>query len=396
MKRVNIFTAIVLGAFLTFTGFQCSSTEITSAKLYIQQKNWDKAIEALKKEVAKNPKSDEGSYLLGTVYAEKEDMDKMIESYDKSLSISKKYEKEINNARKYHWANFHNRGVAFFNRAAGQTNPDSTTLLYNKSIYAFDQAIKLEPDTLDSYRGLALVYMNMQRYDDAIPNFMKLIEKQKVLDAYRFVGQIYYNKGVVERDKYENSKVSADSVKALEYFNKAIAMLEDGKKVYPNDSDILLYLSNSYIAANKVDIAIDAFKAGVVAEPANKFYRYNYGVLLLGDSQFESAAEQFKKAVELDPAYQNAIYNLAVTYVKWGAKIAKEYEIANKGNKDAKEETQSKEKYKAALPYLESYVQKKTDDAQIWELLGKVYTVMGMPSDASNAFKKADAIRKGN
>jgi len=69
--------------------------------------------------------------------------------------------------------------------------------------------------------------------------------------------------------------------------------------------------------------------------------------------------------------------------------------IANKNNKEAKEETQSKEKYKAALPYLESYVQKKTDDAQIWELLGKVYTVMGMPTDASNAFKKADAIRKG-
>ncbi|MDP3149446.1 MAG: tetratricopeptide repeat protein [Ignavibacteria bacterium] len=395
MKRVNIFTAIVLGAFLTFTGFQCSSTELTSAKLYIQQKNWDKAVEALSKEVAKNPKSDEGFYLLGTVYAEKEEMDKMIDSYDKSLAVSKKYEKEIKGAKKYHWANFFNRGVAFFNRAAQQTNPDSATVMNNKSTYAFDQAIKLEPDSLDSYRNLAYVYMNMQRYDDAIPNFMKLIEKQKSPDAYKYVGQIYYNKGVAERTKFEESKVAADSLSALNYFNKAITILEEGKKVLPNDSEVLLYLSNSYIAANKVDVAIDAFKAGVEAEPTNKFYRYNYGVLLLGDNQFEAAELQFKKAVELDPAYQNAIYNLAVTYVKWGAKIAKDYEIANKGNKDAKEETQSKEKYKAALPYLESYVQKKTDDAQIWELLGKVYTVMGMPNDASNAFKKADVIRKG-
>ncbi|MCK9425255.1 MAG: tetratricopeptide repeat protein [Ignavibacteriaceae bacterium] len=396
MKHVNIFTAIVLGAFITFTGFQCSSTELTSAKLYIQQKNWDKAIDVLNKEVTKNPKSDEGFFLLGACYAEKENMDKMLESYDKSLDVSKKYEKEIKSAKKYHWANFHNKGVAFFNRAAQQTNPDSSALLNSKSAYAFEQAIKLEPDTLDSYKGVAFVYMNMQKYDEAIPNFMKLIEKQKLLDAYKYVGQIYYNKGVIQREKFENSKVAADSLKALDFFNKAIAILEDGRKVNPNDADILLYLSNSYIAANKVDVAIDAFKAGVVAEPNNKFYRYNYGVLLLGDSQFESAADQFKKAVEIDPSYQNAIYNLAVTYVKWGAKIAKDYEIANKNNKDAKEETQSKEKYKAALPYLESYVQKKTDDAQIWELLGKVYTVMGMPNDASNAFKKADEIRKGN
>ena len=396
MKRVNIFTAIVFGAFLIFTGFQCSSTEITSAKLYIQQKNWDKAIDALNKEVSKNPKSDEGFYLLGTVYAEKENMDKMIENYEKSLGVSKKYEKEIKAAKKYHWANFFNRGVAFFNRAAQQTDLDSATVMNNKSTYAFDQAIKLEPDSLDSYKNLAYVYMNMQKYDEAVPNFMKLIEKQKSPDAYKYVGQIYYNKGVVDRDKYENSKVEADSISALNYFNKAIAILEEGKKVLPNDSEVLLYLSNSYIAANKVDVAIDAFKAGVEAEPNNKFYRYNYGVLLLGDNQFEAAAGQFKKAVEVDPNYQNAIYNLAVTYVKWGAKIAKDHEIANKDVKDAKEETLSKEKYKAALPYLESYVQKKTDDAQIWELLGKVYTVMGMQADASNAFKKADAIRKGN
>lgn len=396
MKRVNFFTAIVLGAFLTFTGFQCSSTEITSGKLYIQQKNWDKAIEALNKEVAKNPKSDEGCYLLGTVYAEKEDMDKMIENYDKSLSISKKYEKEINNARKYHWANFFNRGVAFFNRAAQQANRDSSVIQYNKSILAFETSLKLQPDSIDAHNNIAFIYMNLQKFDEAVPHFMKLIEKKKSPDAYKYVGQIYYNKGVAERTKYEESKVTADSLSALSYFNKAIDILEEGKKIVPNDSEVLLYLSNSYIAANKIDVAIGAFKAGVEADPANKFFRYNYGVLLLGDNQFQGAEEQFKKAVEIDPAYQNAIYNLAVTYVKWGAKIAKDYEIANKGNKDAKEETQSKEKYKAALPYLESYVQKKSDDAQIWELLGKVYTVMGMPNDASNAFKKADAIRKGN
>jgi uncharacterized membrane protein len=58
-KKNLIITAIIFIA-LTITGFDCSSTELTSAKLYIQQKNYDKALEVLNEEVAKNPKSDEG------------------------------------------------------------------------------------------------------------------------------------------------------------------------------------------------------------------------------------------------------------------------------------------------------------------------------------------------
>jgi tetratricopeptide (TPR) repeat protein len=53
---------------------------MTSAKLYIQQKNYDKAMESLKKEVEKNPKSDEGWYYMGVVYGEKEQYGEMMET----------------------------------------------------------------------------------------------------------------------------------------------------------------------------------------------------------------------------------------------------------------------------------------------------------------------------
>ena len=57
--------------------------------------------------------------------------------------------------------------------------------------------------------------------------------------------------------------------------------------------------SNSYIAADKLDIAKDAFKEGVEREPENKFYRYNYGSLLLNAEEFENAAEQLEVALKL-------------------------------------------------------------------------------------------------
>jgi tetratricopeptide (TPR) repeat protein len=374
---------------LVFSGFQCSSTELTSAKLYIQQKNYDKAIDALQKEVQKNPKSDEGYYLLGVVLGEKERYSEMTDAYNKSLSISNKFSENIGSSKKYFWANLFNKGVGYYQKGTKSDDKDSAKIYFDKSIDAFKSAIEVEPDSADTYKNLAFVYMSSQEYDNAISPLEKLIEKENALDGYRFLSEIYYVKGVDYKSRYDNNKVLSDSLEAMKYFDKAIGVAEQGRKHYPDDSDILLTLSNAYIGANKIEVAIDAFKTGVEKDPMNQYYRYNYGVLLLGKNDFAGAEEQFKKALEIDPEYYNASYNLAVTYVKWGAYINK---VADeKGDLNNKE---YKEKYQKALPYLEKIVQNKKDDAQMWELLGKVYSVLGMQDDATNAFNKADELRK--
>jgi tetratricopeptide (TPR) repeat protein len=389
MQIKKLFPVLVFFIALLFSGFQCSSTELTSAKLYIQQKNYDKAIDALQKEVQKNPKSDEGYYLLGVVLGEKERYTEMVDAYNKSLAISNKFSENIVSSKKYFWANLFNKGVGYYQRGAKTADKDSVKLLYDKSIEAFNSAIEIEPDSADTYKNLAFVHMSAQDYDKAISPLEKLIEKKDALDGYRFLSEILYVKGVEYKNKYDVSKVLSDSLEAIKYFDRAISVAEQGRKKYPEDAEILLTLSNGYIAANKVDVAIEAFKTGVERQPTNQYFRYNYGVLLLGKNDFAGAEEQFKKALEIDPEYYNASYNLAVTYVKWGAYINK---IADeKGDLNNKE---YKDKYQKALPYLEKIVQNKKDDVQMWELLGKVYSVLGMQDDAANAFKQADELRK--
>lgn len=386
MQRKKLMIAVVLLLGLTFTAFQCSSTELTSAKLYIQQKNYDKALEALQNEIAKNPKSDEGYYLLGVVQGEKENYDEMVKAFDQSLSISDKFKADIENQRNYYWANLFNKGVGFYQKGNKSQNEDSIKIFYDKSINAFENAVLIEPDSASTYKNLAFVYMSEENYEKAIPPLEKIIEKENSLDGYKFLGQILYNKGNRLMNEYRSSNDPQDSVQAMESFNKAITTLEKGRKSYPNDSDLLLYLSNSYIGANKIDVAKEAFKEGVEKEPENKYYRYNYGVLLLGDEDFPAAETQFKKAIEIDPNYENAVYNLGVTYVKWGTKI-------QEGLKEDEDNSGVKEKYRQALPYLEKVVELRSDDAASWELLGKVYAVLNMSDDATNAFKKADSLR---
>ena len=71
MKRV--FLTLIIGFIILFfsLGFQCSSPELTSTRLYIQQKNWDNALASAEKEVKNNPKSVEGWYYVGWLRAEK-------------------------------------------------------------------------------------------------------------------------------------------------------------------------------------------------------------------------------------------------------------------------------------------------------------------------------------
>jgi tetratricopeptide (TPR) repeat protein len=379
MRYTKIIVVIMVFLGFTFMGYQCGSTELTSAKLYIQQKNFDKAMDLLVQEVQKNPKSDEGHYLLGVVYGEKNEYNKMNDSYNKSLAVSNNFKDNIEQSKQYYWTTLFNRGVKSYQEGVNSQNEDSSRVHFSKAANYFETAINIIPDSTDAYKNLAFVYINTREYDKAAEPLKKLKDKEKSVESYQFLGEILYEQG--------NKLKENDSTAAMNSYNEAIKVLEEGRKIYPNEPKILLALSNSYIAANKLDVAKDVFKAGVEAEPGNKYYRYNYGVLLLGAEEYAEAEKQFVKAIEIDPDYENALYNLGVTYVKWGTHLN---ELADQKGETSEE---YKVKYQMALPHLEKVTQMKSDDAVLWELLGKVYTVLGMQDDAINAFNKADELR---
>ena len=387
MRISKILIAAAVFAGLMFTGFDCGSTEITSARLYIQQKNYDKAMDVLHKAVEKNPQSDEGYYLMGYVYGEQGNMEKMVESFDKSLAISTKFKEDIQSQRAHYWADDYNRGVSLFQRGNNTADNDSAKLYFGKSIEAFKDAIVIEPDSADNYRNLAFVYLTNQQNDEAIEPLKKLIDLEKSEDAYQYLGKIYYTEGANSMTDFRNEGATSDSVKAMGYFDKAIKVLEEGQKMYPDNTDILTTLSNCYVASNKMEVAMNSFKTGIAKDPNNQYYRYNYGVLLLGAKEYEQAESQFKKAIAIDPGYTNAIYNLAVTYVKWGAELNK------KADEEGSMSEDYKAKYQAALPYLEKVVDMEPDNVDMWDLLAKVYTVLGMTNEATDAYNKVDSLR---
>jgi tetratricopeptide (TPR) repeat protein len=385
-SKILVITILFFG--LIFTGFQCSSTELTSAKLYIQQKNYDKALEVLKKDVEKNPQSDEGYFLMGGIYGEKGQYEQLVDSYNKSLAISKKFEKEITNQKVHYWYTLTQSGASYFKRVSSNKNQDSVKINLDKAANSFENAIMVMPDSDYTYYLLSLVYLSQQNYDKAIKPLEQYKARGKTADGYVYLGSIYYDKGNRLKDLYNQKKNIQDSIAYMDDFNKAISILEEGRVKYPHDAKLLGTLSSAYVAANKLSVAIDAFKSLAENNPRKENY-YNYGVVLLGAEKFEESVLQFKKALELDQNYQNAIYNIAVAYVRWGTDMNKKAE--EKGEKGEG----YKDKYREAIPYLDRYTQLDNNDIKIWDLLGKVYAILGMPDKAKEAYDRVDMLRKG-
>lgn len=402
MKRIFIFSMCSIMLVLSLSAFQCSSTEMTSAKLYIQQKNYQKAMEALQKELDKNPKNEEAYYFLGYLHSEQGNYPKMMDAFNKSLAISKKFEKNIEDTRKYNWMNSFNKGVAFFNKATKAKAEDSVKAYFDKAIQSFDDAIVIEPDSADTYKNKAFALLQANRQSEAIQPLETLLKVKKTADVYKILGQIYTSQGANLLTKYKESKNAQDSTQAMDDFNKAITVLEEGRKLFPDDQDILLHLSNAYISANKASVAMETFKAGVEKDPGNQYYRYNYATLLLqaadadkaaggydkAIAEYQQSVDQFTKAVDIDPKYHSAVFNLGVAYVKWGTALRE------KADKENKENPEYKNKYQQALPFLQKVTELKPDDPIAWETLAKVYAVLGMSKESLDAYAKADKLRK--
>ncbi|MCF6270773.1 MAG: tetratricopeptide repeat protein [Melioribacteraceae bacterium] len=378
---------VVISMVLGLSGFACSSTELTSAKLYVQQKNFAKAIDALEKETTKNPKSDEGFYLLGYVNGEQGNLEPMIENFDKSLAISNKFKKNIDDYKKFQWQDNFNKGVGLFNRGTKITSKDSSKMFYNKSVERFQNCTLIEPDSVGAYQNMVYSLINSGRDTELEKPLLKIIELSKSAEAYVDLSKVYSNQAIVLMNSFKDTKNIDDSIKAMAMYDKQIELLEEGQELYPEDSKILAQLSNAYVDADRMDVAMETFQKGIEKDPTNEVYRYNYGVLLLGAEDYSAAIKQFNKAIEIKEDYTSAYYNLGVSYLKWGA------DLQEKAIEADSDDLTYKEKFGMAVAPLERYLKDFPEDAGIWNYLGKVYANLGENDKSQEAFDKADLYR---
>lgn len=387
MNRFIISFLSVL-ALMVLVAAKCNPPKIESALVAINRQDYNEAEKKLQEHLQQDPNNEYAYFLLGEVNRSKGDVAKMIENYDKSLSLGNTHEKEIKNNKLVTWGNKFNEAVNnYYNRGIKVTSPDTAKMFFMKAVEILKLAIMCEPDSAETYNVLSGALMNAGEYEEATKVLEKLNTIKPIASTYVRLGNLYFRKGLESMNTYENSKVAADSVNGMNYFNKTITVLEEGKTKFPDEGEIFTLLADAYIKANREKEATASLELLAKKDPANKYYRFTYGILLLKSGEYEKSVNELKAAIEIDTEFKEAIYYLARAYVNWGVTMRESSEAEGKESQDFME------KFKLAIPQLEKSTALSPDDAELWELLGKVYANMGMEKESQEAFDKADKLR---
>ncbi len=184
--------------------------------------------------------------------------------------------------------------------------------------------------------------------------------------------------------------------KALGMYDSAAKYSEQAKVLDPKDQDNLNLLLQAYVKSGKITEAISTFTIAEQNDPGNKNTHYILGILYRESGEYQTAIDEFKKALEIDPNFTDAEYDCGATLFNWGVNMIRQEEEKNQGKLDpnAPENPAYKEKFKAALPYLEKVSEVKKDDPQIFETLGKIYLRIAQSEKGKKVFEVADWLRK--
>lgn len=306
MKRIPTILLLLFGGFILIAADGCSSDpNVEGAKLDLRNKDYDRALSNLESALEANPENAEALALKGDVLMQKAlatpdiaehsaMIEEMAAAYNKAESLGF----DVSRAKLFAYAEEFKLGSGAFNKGSEDENE------YRNAAQYFTNASVVQPDSAGAYVNKAYALLNAGDMTAAIAPFEMAIEKgENSAETYTYLASIY-----------QQEQRSSD----------AITLLEKAEAMYPDNAEIQTQLLNLYQMAGMMDRAREKYSANIEREPDNKLYRYNYGSLLLQAEEYDEAIVHLTKAVELDPEYTNAHYNLGAAYQNKAITIAQQ------------------------------------------------------------------------
>lgn len=187
------------------------------------------------------------------------------------------------------------RGVSLF--AAGLLTVTFTlTNLNRQTVWASPEALWLETRKVSRdywsspYYNLGHYYVEQGKFDLAIKEFQKTINRFNHPGAWGAIGTVYTKMGQPE--------------KAVPYFLKALE-LDPGESAFYNELGLI------YKEQKKFDLALEQYDKAIKLDPVRPANYCNRAVALALLGNAEEAEKAFQKSLSLDPDFGDSLINYA-------------------------------------------------------------------------------------
>lgn len=247
-----------------------------------ENKNLDEAVKHYE-QVAELQPDPEKWLGLGMLY-ERQNKVKAIRAYEKVIQLD-----PDSALAYYHIGNFR------LNFKVGKSN----VLMYKPQVAVEDlkKAIELDPKLADAHFALGMAYHQMDMPEEATAEFEKTVE----LDPKNVKAHIYLAQDYVLAEDYQ---------KVIEHLAKAIELDDTNPDILRDFASMQL----KYGDDSGIEIAKKALEKAYKLKPDDPDILNNYGYTLYLDRMFNEAIDKLKKALEIQPDYLEANYNLALAY----------------------------------------------------------------------------------
>ena len=301
--RLNMFVRTVSLLLAATLFYGCPSEELTSARLYVKEKNWEKAEEMLTAAIEATPEESEPYFLMGKeIYARNGEWAKMNEMFDKAAELGptdklpdgQSLLAAIDTWRMFYWSREYNKGADNFNLALNAQETSEKEDYFDLAIAGFNTAKEIRPDEPGSYKNLVFCYIQL--------NKQELLEStlNEALNVNPEDPDLLFTAGKVFKD-------NGDIDKAVEY-------LERGLKINPGSAIGARYLADAYYDMGDMEGAVFAYTKAIRSDPDNPDLHFNVGVLYLQLGDFEMTEEEFQKVLVINPDDDQAAIGIGEAY----------------------------------------------------------------------------------
>ena len=315
----------------------CTSQEYSSAKLYIQQNEWEKAKEFLIKAVEVEPENPEIPYQLGYhVYGiQEKNWEKMNQSFDKALAIDpnktilgqgKTVKEFVTMARYQFWGEMFNKGVEDYEEyfAAPMDEKDaalkkaittfeiSATIKTDeprsyiqlsrcnnlagntdKSVDYILKAVALSPDDANVNLTAGRIFMQKQEFETALPYIQKAVELEPSnTQSIRNLAQIYYDLALLDSSRY-----TEQLEKSIQTYEIAI----DKETDYKIKADLYFNLGILYTKADNLEEAEYNFMNALDENPDDIEAVMGMAQVFENAEKWRKAEKFYRELIAIDP-----------------------------------------------------------------------------------------------
>lgn len=185
---------------------------------------------------------------------------------------------------------------------------------YNQAIDIYNRLIAMAPNIPDLYSNLANIYYIKGEFDLAISNYQTAI----TLNPNRsWTSVIAQTMGFV----YQENKSDPDA---------AISAYQTAYVLTPEDIDIYVNLGSAFYDKEDYNNALSIYRQALELQPHNAKIHCNLGFLYWGKGDTEEAMKSYELAIKYNDMYDIAYNNLGVIYLDDLGKVRESIELFKK------------------------------------------------------------------